>query len=371
MAKYEAPSEEIKAQLRAGNEKAKQPPVVKTVEPPKQSTKTLLVSARDLMNKKFPPSEWLVDGLLRMGRKRPSLILGRPGSGKSTLALQLAVNITQGKPFLGRQTKKSDAIFWQSEESEEDIQDSLKRLGYNPGYDNNLLVYFGDPGQNNVESLRRALEEYPNVKLVVIETLDKLLKMKDINHPTAAREAFDKFDQLIGNQFYHRTAFLMVHHDKKRKGAKRADRASGSTEIVARSDAKWHLEVENDDDPRPIFNTDVRRGTNIKPTYLSFDKETQTSTLGRTVAEERKMSKEVTVDRIKEDIVKFFTLHPNSSFEHDCFRAVEGNTAGKRRSFNSLVKDGALVKSGGTGVKGSPFVYRAVEIQNEVAGEAA
>src|SRR5258708_19330287 len=94
MAKYEAPSEEVKAELRGGNEKVKQQPVVKSVEAPKQSTKTLLVSARDLMNKTFPPSEWLVDGLLRMGRKRPSVILGRPGSGKSTLALQLAVSIT-------------------------------------------------------------------------------------------------------------------------------------------------------------------------------------------------------------------------------------------------------------------------------------
>lgn len=63
-----------------------------------------------------------------------------------------------------------------------------------------------------------------------------------------------------------------------------------------------------------------------------------------------------TTERIEEDIIKYFAVHPNSSFEQDCFPVVEGNTNLKRRIFNSLVKDGALVKSG-KGVKGSPAVY--------------
>jgi RecA-family ATPase len=141
MVTYRAPSEQEKVELRKWNDSRKQnngvrpleqPTAIKSVAAPNQQTKTLLLSAKELMTKKFPPSEWLIDGLLRMGRKRPSLLLGRPGSGKSTLALQLAVNVTQGKIFLGRQTIKSDVIFWQSEESEEDIQDALKCLTIRP-----------------------------------------------------------------------------------------------------------------------------------------------------------------------------------------------------------------------------------------------
>src|ERR1700761_2191656 len=167
--------------------------------------KSLLMSVAQLRSLKAEPSEWIVDGLLRSGRRRISLLAGKPESGKSTLGLQLAVSVTKGKPFLGRQTKRSAVIYWQSEEEPADVRESLDRLGYDHTRDEKLLVFTGSASQNDVIALREELLEHRDVRLVIIETLDDLLKLSDIKENSAARAAFDKFDAAVVNEFAVRT----------------------------------------------------------------------------------------------------------------------------------------------------------------------
>ena len=89
--------------------------------------------------------EWIVEGLLRTGRRRPSLSAGKPETGKSTLAWQLAVAVTKGARFLGRATTKGKVIFWQSEEEAGDVCSIVRKLGYSAATDAPLLVLDGDP----------------------------------------------------------------------------------------------------------------------------------------------------------------------------------------------------------------------------------
>jgi hypothetical protein len=195
--------------------------------------------------------------------------------------------------------------------------------------------------------------------------------MEDIKENSAARKAFDIFHGKIGRHFSHRTAFLCLTHLKKRDCDEAGDMILGATTIRGRTDSKIYLKTVSDDDDRHVLHATVRKGRSIPKTYLEFNRETEVSTLGQTLAEEKKRISAKTTDRITENILSFFAAHPDSSFEQDCFPIVEGNTAAKRRSFNSLVKDGALVKSSGTGVKGSPFKYRVSPTANFHFGEAA
>ncbi len=332
--------------------------------------KSLLMTGKELMAMKVVPQEWMVDGLLRIGRKRISLLAGKPESGKSCIGRQLAVAVAKGQPFFGRKTVRGSVLLWQTEECPEDVQASLRCLGYDADRDENILVFNGDASENNIYTLRDALEQNPTVRLVIIETLDDLLKVEDIKENTAARKAFDAFDAAVVSRYSHRTAFLALHHIKKREGDRAGDGLLGASVIRGRTDAKWYVTVKSDDDPRRIFHTEVRRGRNIERTILDFNEKTEANTLGMTLAEDRKLGAARTAERIKEDIIKYFSANPGKTFEQACLRIVEGNSDVKRKLFKELVASGCLVESG-KGSKGSPFVYRAVTIQEEQEWRAA
>jgi hypothetical protein len=285
---------------------------------------SLVVSAVELSLLKPEPVVWVVKDLIRIGRKRPSLLASKPHGGKSTLSRQLAVAVVKGRPFLGRATRRSEVLLWQSEDDLVDVWADLQRLGYNPSTDEMIWVFKGDADKNDFKSLRVALDLHPKVEFVIIETLDSLFRIKDIKENSRARESFDKFDKIIGDDFHHRVAFLILCHLKKRDTDCTGDALLGATEIRGRTDAKIYLRVRSDDDTRRIIHTEVRKGEDIPPTILDFDIPTQTSTLGLTVAAERKLGAVKTADKVKLDIVKFFEAHPDATFDGDCFPFVDG-----------------------------------------------
>jgi len=319
------------------------------------------VSAADLLAMKFEPEQWIVGDLLRVDSKRISLLAGYPHDGKSTLAMQMCVAVTKGIRFLGRDTLRSSAILWQSEAELRKVAASLQALGYNPHTDEELLVLNSSAGENNLDALRRELIAHPEVRVVVIETLDDLLRIADLNKNTAAREAFERFDTKILNDFSHRCAFLALHHMNKEKRDRKGHMLMGATVIGGKTDAVWYLQRQSDDDEVRVFETVNRSGRHIPPTYLKFNKDTQTNTLDKTIAEAKKEAREQTGDKIKEAILNFFSLHPDSSFEKDCLNVIEGASSdAKRRIFKSLLADGSISKHG-RGTKNSPYVFRLAE----------
>ena len=147
------------------------------------------ITAAALRKMKFPESTWIVEGLLRTSLRRPALLAAKPETGKSTLARQLAVAVSQGAPFLGRVTTRSAVIYWQTEEEVQDVSNAFTRLGSKDG-DENVHVFQGDPESSGCEDIAKMLQQDEHIKLVIIETLDDLLKISDIKENTAAREAF-------------------------------------------------------------------------------------------------------------------------------------------------------------------------------------
>ena len=56
------------------------------------------------METEYDPIQFFVDGLVPEGI---TLLAGLPKAGKSWLALDLAVAVSQGKPFLGKQPSEA------------------------------------------------------------------------------------------------------------------------------------------------------------------------------------------------------------------------------------------------------------------------
>jgi hypothetical protein len=180
----------------------------------KDTNSSPFITVAALRKIEFPKSDWIVEGLLRTRRRRPALLAAKPETGKSTLARQLAVAVSQGAPFLGRLTTRSAVIYWQTEDEVQDVSNAFSRLGSKEG-DENVHVFQGDPDSSGCEGIAELLQRDEHIKLVIIETLDDLLKISDIKENTAAREAFDKFTTELMIPFSHRASFLALHHMKK------------------------------------------------------------------------------------------------------------------------------------------------------------
>jgi hypothetical protein len=138
----------------------------------------------------------------------------------------------------------------------------------------------------------------------------------------------------------------------------------GASVINGRTDAKLYIKRVSDDDPRRIFHATARKGLGMDRTYLEFNLETETNTLGMTVAEEKKSDKDRTSRKIKDSIYDYFIGHPDSSFDKDCLPVIEGNTEQKRRIFKQLLRTGEFTRSG-KGTKSSPYTFRLREMLTE------
>jgi len=303
------------------------------------------------------PSIWVVENLFRLNRKRVSLICGSPHAGKSTLARQLVIAIAQGLDFLGRTTMKSSVIYWQSEESEEAAKEDFQKSGMKLG--DGIIVLHPEPKDNNLTELSKALDENPDVRLVVIETLDDFLQMPDLSDNPVARRAFEQFDAEVVSKHRNRCAFVVLHHFKKsdeQKGLS-LNKILGATVIAGKTDAKVYMHQAGENDPRRILSVQIRKGTSIEPTYLDFNEATQSSTLGQTVASVKAEDKKVTVsqkqDELRQRCLTSVASHPNEWPQRKHVTEVGGKTQAANDTFRALIDNG----KGVIGVDAEGFLY--------------
>jgi AAA domain len=322
----------------------------------KQAPKRIpLLSSSEWSALPVPPKEWIVDGLLRTGRRRPSILAGKAGDGKSTLAKQLAIALAQGIPFLGRATKRSPSIYWQTEDEVPDVVEALLQMGYVPGRDEEIYILDGTAEENNVHTLRQALIEHRDAKVVIVETLDDLIKSRDSNSGTDVREAFDLLHTAVMKDFAPNIAVLGLHHLNKTEMATQSEGLTGSLQWRGRTDGVWYYRLVSEEDGRRTFQAEVRSGKRFPKSYVEWNEDTQTVSLGQSVYEERKAGGIKTGDRILTDVVQFYTRNPYTTL-NKCKASVSGHKPTIRKIILKAALDEILLVRG-EGVSRDPFLY--------------
>lgn len=86
---------------------------------PAPARESRFYSAATLKGKPVPPREWIVAGLVP--DRNVTLFGGDGGTGKSLLALQLAVAVTAGCGWLGKETSTGRAIFLSAEDDDDEL----------------------------------------------------------------------------------------------------------------------------------------------------------------------------------------------------------------------------------------------------------
>lgn len=211
------------------------------------------------------PIPYVIDGLLTQGGL--SILAGKPKQGKSSMSRYEAVCVAKGLPFLGRETTKGEVILISLEDPLNHVDNCLKALGWDPSTDSMIHIVESLPFENAVDSaieaIRETLAQRPDTRLVIVDTLAKLLRVADLNEYMPVMKACEKLHKLARDLPHLHIQGLA--HCKKVKTDDPFDSLLGSTALRGEPDASIALFSENG---QRVIATETRIGRNIEPTLL-------------------------------------------------------------------------------------------------------
>jgi len=222
-----------------------------------------LISAKDLLALPPDPTRWIWDQCLPIGGC--SVLVSKPKVGKTTLAANLSIAVARGIPFLGRDTQKSSVAYLSLDASLPEIADTFTSLGLKDS--DAIFIHAGTAPKDTVSWLMQRVREN-QVRLVVIDTLQRLFKFKDVNDYSEVTNVMDPLLEEARAQNIH----LLLNHHAKKGASDDLDSAIGSTAIRGMAYTYLHLKRLHDSDRR-IFRSDQRNGKNFPELALVFNRE--------------------------------------------------------------------------------------------------
>jgi RecA-family ATPase len=197
-------------------------------------------SMSDLYENVYDSRPPIVDGLLYSGTY---LFVGAPKVGKSFFMAQLAYHVSMGIKLWDYEVKKGTVLYLALEDTEKRLQERLFRMfGTDSAENLHFTIWAKQLGSGLDEQLQRFVNEHPDTKLIIIDTLQKI------------REAGgDKFSyandyEIVGKlkQFADKNhiCLLLVHHTRKQQAEDKFDMISGTNGLLGAADGAFLLQKE-------------------------------------------------------------------------------------------------------------------------------
>ncbi len=197
------------------------------------------VNAETLLYEPLEKPSFVVDSLIPTGL---SLFCGSQKIGKSWLMLKLCLCVSQGIPLWDMPTMEGDVLYLCLEDTFCRIQDRLFRLTDEASGRLHFAVASDKLSDGLIVQLEDYLKEYPDSRLIVIDTLQKVR--------TASKDnayASDYGDISLIKDFAdrHSLAVIVVHHIRKQNDSDVFNKVSGTTGLTGSADATFVLEQES------------------------------------------------------------------------------------------------------------------------------
>lgn len=196
------------------------------------------VNAETLLYEPLEKPSFVVDSLIPTGL---SLFCGSQKIGKSWLMLKLCLCVSQGIPLWDMPTMEGDVLYLCLEDTFCRIQDRLFRLTDEASGRLHFAVASCKLSDGLIVQLEDYLKDYPDSRLIVIDTLQKVR--------TASKDnayASDYGDISLIKDFAdrHSLAVIVVHHIRKQNDSDVFNKVSGTTGLTGSTDATFVLEKE-------------------------------------------------------------------------------------------------------------------------------
>jgi hypothetical protein len=300
----------------------------------------------------------LVEGLLlEVG---VSMLCAKPKCGKTSLALQLAVCVAEGRSFLGKPTVKGNVLYLILEGPKGVIQHRLNKLGLTDQHGKVFVVYEQMPfkGELGLQRLEKTIKAIPDLRLVVVDPVSKLLRIADSDSYDEVTLAIERLEALAKKYSLH---LMFLTHGKKKQTDDAGDSPIGSTSFRGGTDTNIFLSKVG---VQRTVSTEQRWGVSMEPTLMLWDENSETLGLGNTVEQEETAKHQNrerrTLERIQQDILTELGNRPNLT-QMELLAAVSGKTTTKLSVLEELEASGRLIAE----TNGKPFRYRLAEIPVE------
>ncbi len=214
--------------------------------------KLQLVDADTLLSTPMEKTLFIVDRLIPQG---VSMLCGSGKFVKSWLMLWLGLRVTQGLPLWDLPTHQCDVLYLCLEDTRVRIQERLYKLTDEAPPGLRFATVCGKLGCGLEKQIEAALNDFPNTRLVIIDTLQKVRNAQS----TAGKNGmyasdYDDISAVKSIADRRRIAVVLVHHLRKMKDASDPfNEVSGSTGITGAADTNIILKRKRDEDTATLL----------------------------------------------------------------------------------------------------------------------
>jgi hypothetical protein len=198
------------------------------------------ITAAELVGKEFPEPRCIVPDLLPdVGL---ALLGGAPKIGKSWLMLHLCIGAAMGGHALGtRQMPQCESLYLALEDTPRRLQQRLTMmLGRDTAPAGCHLATEWPKLPGGGLCLRGWLDDHPNTKLVVVDTLQRFRATQDTRKGLYGSD-YDDIAQLKAIADQYQLALVVVHHLRKAASDDPLEQLSGTTGLTGAADTIWIL----------------------------------------------------------------------------------------------------------------------------------
>jgi len=182
----------------------------------------------------------VIDDLLYPGTY---LFAGAPKAGKSFLVAQLAWHVSAGRKLWEYEVHPGTILYLALEDDYQRLQERIFRMFGVEGTERlHFAVYAKQIGNGLDEQLDRFVQEHPDTRLIIIDTLQK------IRETSGETCSYSDDYQIVSRlkQFSDRRGLylLVVHHTRKTPAGDKFEMISGTTGLFGCADGAFILQKE-------------------------------------------------------------------------------------------------------------------------------
>lgn len=198
------------------------------------------VSMQDLYETVYPSRPPIIDGLLYAGTY---LFVGAPKVGKSFLMAQIGYHVSTGLELWGSPVHQGAVLYLALEDDHRRLQDRLFRMFGTESADNLYFsIYAKQLGAALEEQLKWFVQEHPDTRLIIIDTLQKVREPGGDTYSYAID--YEVIAKLKAFADEHSICLLLVHHTRKQQAEDKFDMISGTNGLLGAADGAFLLQKE-------------------------------------------------------------------------------------------------------------------------------
>ena len=238
------------------------------------------VSMTELYQTSYKSRPPIIDGLLYGGAY---ILAGAPKIGKSFLVAQIAYHISTGKKLWEYEVHQGTVLYLALEDDYQRIQ---SRMFMMYGVEDSSNLYFATAankiGNGLDEQLEFFINEHPDTKLIIIDTMQKIREVGGEAYSYASDyEIIGRLKQFADK---HCICVLIVHHTRKQPAGDTFEMISGTTGLLGCADGSLLMQKKKRTALEATIDV-VGRDQQDQILYLSKDPDTQIWNLDRTETE--------------------------------------------------------------------------------------